>query len=637
MPGQPSYFIARIAAPESRENFVLVPEGILPDQRVENARRRWRAGQRWIRENQAETGRLALVLRGMGHRLAALLQEQYPDFQTVSIELIQEILLDGELRLQLSVAIAPAVIGSLWPSPVPENADTGDDPAGLKAAWRNALVGKGRLETFLPAMVTLHHRMAASALAQRLGMDNFVLPQLGESTITETAVSLSYFAEGPKYLYVMNNLPYHAVREVLAFGKFTKSEDSPWPTAALKKGSTSGHAQLFPVEMEMDPYRESSEQAGLAAMMWQQVSELNDLDADILDMMSAIWVEQARGPNDFAHVNIRQLLKMRGLRPKQGEGGRDSGFRPDQKQQLFRSLAHISNLYLLLKDVELPSVEGGRDGKRDRREVRSRAFIITDIAGNRTANGGQLIIDEFLIRPGVLFGHYLFGNRRQVALLAAQAIRYDRIREDWEKRLARYFSWQWRNDAMNQRGTRAFLVKTLLENSGKSVDNEHQKRTRQRLEKALDRLKKDGVIADWSWDRQGSKFLDSTRWHEHWLGWSIEVVMPEFIKQHYQHMLPTSAYPAIAAEKKYFPAPTAVSTPAIKVAPENKDEALTPLGMLIAYRKRENISQEEMAQRLSISQSYYSLLERGSRKANAAIERSILQLLSEAAAENSLS
>lgn len=162
-----------------------------------------------------------------------------------------------------------------------------------------------------------------------------------------------------------------------------------------------------------------------------QVSELSDLDADVLDLLSALWVQQARSPNDVAKVSVKNLLRMRGLKPKTGAGGRSSGFRPDQKQQLFRSLAHIQNIYLLIQDMELPGSERDSGRHKESREVRSRAFIITDIAGKRTENG-PLDIEEFLIRPGVLFGYFLFGHGRQIALLSAKAIEYDRIRQDWE-------------------------------------------------------------------------------------------------------------------------------------------------------------------------------------------------------------
>ncbi len=625
MLGQPLYYIARLKHHEDLESFLLVPETIARQERLQWASTQLQQGREWIERYPAEVERLALVLRVNAHWSAAMLQEHYDAFQDVGIDTLQECLLLGEVRAYLARRIAPALVASL-------QAEAALSEGKLRSAWLQALGAKGRYEFLLPALCTLHHRVMAAAVARQLGLTTLNLPPLEEMAMTETAVSLSYFAEGPKYLYVMNNLPYHAVREVLSFGKFERTEDSPWPTAPLKKGTTSGHAQLYPVEMDVNPYRETHEQRTLENQMWEQVSELNDLDADLLDMLSALWVSQARGENDFAHVSVKQLLKMRGLKPKTGEGGRSSGYRPDQRKQLFQSLSHISNLFLLLHEVDLPGQDGGKSG--DRREVRSRAFIITDVAGNRTS-GGTLEIDEFLIRPGVLFGHFLFGNGRQIALLSAKAIQYDRIREDWEKRLARYLSWQWRNDAIKQRGVRTFLVKTLLENIGKTVDEGHPKRTRQRLEKALNRLAKDLVIQSWRWDREARPS------EEEWLGWGVEVEMPDYVRRQYQYIgnpnrpaLPLSL-PLETEVVDVTPVATATATAA---APAPASEAsISPLGMLMDYRLRNDISQQEMAEKLGISQSYYSLLERGSRKPSTSTERAILRFLAEQQRQSDLS
>jgi len=406
---------------------------------------------------------------------------------------------------------------------------------------------------------------------------------------------------------VMNNLPYHAVREALAFGLFSQSPDSPWPTAELNKGGTHGQAQLFPVEVELNPYREPGEQKLLIDNMWNQVSELSDLDADVLDLFSAIWIEHAKDPNDFARISIKQLLKLRGLKPKSGEDGRTSGYRPEQKAQLFRAIQRISSLFLLIQNVDVPRPG---DTGRERRELRSRAFVITDILGNRASSSpsAPFDIEEFLIRPGVLFGHFLFGPGRQLALLSSKAIHYDRIRQDWEKRLARYLSWQWRNDAVNQRASRTFLVRTLLENAGKTVDPKHPRRTRLRLEKALNQLTSDGVIASWTWENNRSGSRELSKWQEYWTDWSIRIEAPEFIRRQYQYILPASSHSQIPS------APT-------------KSTNFDLSGLLFEHRRRHHLSQSAMAAALGITQSYYSMLERGARSAPPETRRRILQLL----------
>ena len=61
-----------------------------------------------------------------------------------------------------------------------------------------------------------------------------------------------------------------------------------------------------------------------------------------------------------------------------------------------------------------------------------------------------------------IFAHFLFGAGRQTALLAAQALRYDPVQQAWEKRLARYLSYQWRCKAYASNLLQSFKVASLL-------------------------------------------------------------------------------------------------------------------------------------------------------------------------------
>lgn len=593
----PRYYIVRLLDDNSEECFLLSGEEVEESARAADAVARMQMGMDWIERHPSEIDRFAMALREMSAPIATLLQQQHPELAQIELDQIRELLLENDLRRAVATRLAPSLVASLWP---------GAGPLQIRSLWRQALSGKGRYAQLLAAIVCLHHRFLARIISQALKLARQPSWPVEESSISTVPIPLRLFPAPSRYLQVMNCLPYHALREVLSFGRFTASEDSPWPTAPLNKGGAIGHAQLFPVELELDPFQETNEQEGLARSMWNQVSELSDLDADVLDMLSALWLDQARSPNDPARISVKQLLKLRGLKTKRGEAGRSSGYRPDQRQQLFRSLSHISNLYLLVRGADLSGGEPSRG--RSQREVRSRAFIITDIAGKRTGST-VLEIEEFLIRPGVLFGQFLFGNGRQIALLSLRAIQYDRIRQDWEKRLARYFSWQWRNDAQNQRSLRRFTVKTLLDSIGKQIDPERPLRTRKRLEKALNQLAEDEVIHQWHWV------------HEHpgtgnggpdWLQWRVIVEAPEPVRKQYQFLLDGSSSPP---EKRQERRPSALPPPIPDWAVQ-----------LVTYRKTRGLNQAQLAAQLQITQSYLSLLERGARRPNPELAQRIEDL-----------
>lgn len=56
--------------------------------------------------------------------------------------------------------------------------------------------------------------------------------------------------------------------------------------------------------------------------MWEQRSQLSDLEADALDALSALWLYQVKSEKDDAVAHVDNFLQLRGLTPKQSGNGR---------------------------------------------------------------------------------------------------------------------------------------------------------------------------------------------------------------------------------------------------------------------------------------------------------------------------
>ena len=104
---------------------------------------------------------------------------------------------------------------------------------------------------------------------------------------------------------------------------------------------------------------------------------------------------------------------------------------------MLQALGRVQSLWLQMAKVEV--YEATRTGRRraTQKGIQSRAFVITDLFGQLRPDG-FLDVEKFVFRPGQVFGHFLFGPGRQTALLSAQALHYDPLRQTWEKRLTRY-------------------------------------------------------------------------------------------------------------------------------------------------------------------------------------------------------
>jgi DNA-binding XRE family transcriptional regulator len=394
-----------------------------------------------------------------------------------------------------------------------------------------------------------------------------------------------------EHLTVMNASHYQAVREAIYKNTFQRLDGIPWPTALLAAGPARGQIQLRPVVVDAKPLMPPEEAEAWAHRMWQQRAELSDLDADALDALSALWLAQARTPKDDAIANVDNLLAMRGLRPRRSGQGRRGGYEPEQRTAMLQALSHIQSLWLNMTELEV--YEGKHERKRQRQPttqgIQSRAFVITDLFG-QIRQDGFMDVEKFIFRPGKVFAHFLFGAGRQTALLAAQALRYDPLRQTWEKRLTRYLSYQWRCRAHNGDYMQPYRVATLLEAIGAHVNLRDPARTRARLEHALDTLLADGVLAAWQYDRWEEALVGRRGWVQHWLQATILIEPPDTIRERYQYLAQHEE-----SLRQTLPAPDSLGE------------------RLKRQRQRLGLTQIQVAEQLGLSPSYLNRLERGHR------------------------
>jgi DNA-binding XRE family transcriptional regulator len=392
------------------------------------------------------------------------------------------------------------------------------------------------------------------------------------------------------HLRVMNTEHYHALREALYLNTFTRVEGQPWPTADLRPAGVPGQAILRPPAADSAALVPAEQVEHWARAMWRQQKELSDLDADALDALCAIWLYQARAVQDRAVADVDGLLAMRGIKPRQREYGnkRRVGYEKEQRAEMMRAVTHIQNLWITVGEVAWPDDPPGEAT----RVVQSRAFIVTDRVGRIDLSGEMVDVERFVFRPGEVFAHYLLGPGSQTALLSARALKYDPYRQVWEKRLARFLSWQWRAVDTNDERAHLYRVQTLLDAVGKEVDLRYPHRTRDRLEQALDTLKDDAVIAAWHYVQWDEGVAAKRGWVVLWLAGTVLIEPPAVVQE-------ARVAPALA--------PPQPSTRDIGLS-----ASVAELMARVKERRQElKLSQATVATALGVTQSYFSKLERG--------------------------
>lgn len=438
---------------------------------------------------------------------------------------------------------------------------------------------------------------AAQAIAELLSPPHKPLDYL-EEILGIREVSPQTGTDLPRdMLVVLSSGHFQSLREALYKNTFRKVDGTPWPTAELSRGGAKGYAQLRPAVVEQDPHLPKEQVQAWAQTMWRQQSELSDIDADALDALCAIYLSQARTPDDGAVADVDEILAMRGLKPKRGGQGRRGGYEPEQREEILRALSHIQNVWLNIAEVKVYETDprGGKNRRPVTKTLQSRPFIITDRMGQIRLDG-YMDVERFVFRPGKAFASFLFGTGRQTGLLFQKALQYDPYRRKWEKRLTRYVSWHWRAIARTGQFVQVYRIQTLLEAVGEDLNDRYPSKTRSRLEKALDQLQEDRVIAGWQYDRWDETITEKRGWGGEWLTATIAIEAPDELKDYYKQLAqsrPDSAPPQV-----------------ISVKPASGDAEI--LGEQIRqHRRKTGQSQLQVAELLGIQQGYLSKLERG--------------------------
>lgn len=414
-----------------------------------------------------------------------------------------------------------------------------------------------------------------------------------ESGVEEPVASPPPAAPATQHLIVLNPAHYHAIRESLTHNTFATTAESPWPTASITTGPARGVVQLRPVTLDTHAWMSPADTDRWAAQMWEQRKELSDLDADALDALCALWLTHAQRVDEDVVGDIDELLAMRGLQPKRNGAGQAGGYRPEQREAMWRAVLHVQNLWVHLSTMEVYQYLGIRPSRRRHQPteetVQSRVVAITDRLGHLRPDG-FFDVEKFIFRPGKVFAHFLFGTGRQTALLAAQALHYDPVQQTWEKRLARYLSYQWRCKAYNGDLLQPFKVASLLAAVGATLTPHHPARTRARLEQALEILRRDRIIAAWQYDHWDEACATRRGWGKVWLNATILIEPPESVRTHYQHL-----------------------TRHEERAPRALPASLSLSARLQQRREQLGLTLTQAAEQLEVSPSYLHRLEQGHR------------------------
>lgn len=341
-----------------------------------------------------------------------------------------------------------------------------------------------------------------------------------------------------KLLVIDNSQLFYHTREQLSAGKetFEVNDELTWPSSALisSKGYHLGQLQISPDVSSVDLSVLNQNQLE----MWQQsmlgyVSQMNDLTADVFDILTIEWLKNASTPTDTVEIDVDDILRYRGIVPALSGQKRLGGYRPQQREAIAKQIQILDHVWIEA-EREIPLDDNGI--KRKKQKLKSRAVHLHLEYREQDEKGNTELL-MIRARPGDIFSHTLFTNGRQTALLSKKALEYDVDKFAYEKRLTRYLSYLWRNRQKNGTYTDSIEIKKLLDAIRLRLNKKRPGRTLERLEKALNRLQEDKVIESWQYCEADLELIGKRGWGKKMLNWKIEIEPPEIIVEHYTNKI----------------------------------------------------------------------------------------------------
>lgn len=266
------------------------------------------------------------------------------------------------------------------------------------------------------------------------------------------------------------------------------------------------------------------------ASLWRQVKQFSDEDADVVLALFAHLIRPSENDGTTWFL-ASQFLDYRGLTPKMQSdtpGGRKrrAGHRQEDIKAVGESIGRIENIWITLSQWIDETSSGKKKRKQTEYTHKGRLLMVEEAItqrelpeGDKDGNPGMEI--AWRIRPGSWLRTFLENPNRQVAILCQKSLQYDPYREQWEKRLSRYFMFHGHMSTRGGGGVfNRFIGKTLQELS-LEVNERVPQRARDRFEKAMNRLVADKIIQEWHYVEDIA--LPTKGWLPTWLEQKITV------------------------------------------------------------------------------------------------------------------
>ena len=326
-------------------------------------------------------------------------------------------------------------------------------------------------------------------------------------------------------------LLFHKLRETISKNEFDIAT-TDIPTARIAERALEATAQ---VRAENDYLMIKS---NVAIEQWknltsQAITSMDDLTADIFDIVSILWMQQATHKDQMIHFHTDDALNLRRLQGRKEDlDGYQMSYRKKERDDIMKRLAALTTIWIRIEKENLRFINEDQGDFEEIGQVQFNPLFLVDSVTVAYRGDNPIGIYECSIRPGEMLANFLYGSQRSSGLLALKTLEYHPIKQKYHKRLSRYLSWQWRIRQKSADYLRAYHIggdKGLLKVMDLDVNPRYGSRIREQFEEILDTLQQDGIIKGWSYKEKNlEKQIEQERnWFANtWLRARVQIIPP---------------------------------------------------------------------------------------------------------------
>lgn len=325
-------------------------------------------------------------------------------------------------------------------------------------------------------------------------------------------------------------LLFHKLRETISKNEFDIATEIP--TARITEKALEATAQV----RAENAYLKMKSSAALEQwknLTSQAITSMDDLTADIFDIVSILWMQQATHKEQMIHFHTDDALNLRRLQGRKQElDGYQTSYRKKERDDIMKRLAALTTIWIRIERDNLKFINEDQGNFEEIGQVQFNPLFLVDSVTVAYRGDNPIGIYECSIRPGELLSSFLFGSQKSSGMLALKTLEYHPIKQKYHKRLSRYLSWQWRIRQKSADYLRAYHIggdKGLLKVMDLEVNPRYGSRIKEQFEEILDTLQQDGIIKGWSYKENDieEQIAQERNWFVNtWLKARVQIIPP---------------------------------------------------------------------------------------------------------------